>query len=97
MGEQINRVSSKTLIVLSLIALITVLSGYTQPPATGPKARRHISFSCQSWLWGRWLCFSSQRRIGTGLCEACGHWYFQPQHCFWHLERCITLNTTGNL
>ena len=31
-GEQINRVSSIAIIVLSLTALFTVLSGYTHPP-----------------------------------------------------------------
>ena len=41
-GEQINRVSSKTLIVLSLIALITVLSGYTQPPQPDEGTTAHI-------------------------------------------------------
>ncbi len=31
-GQQINRVSGKIVMVLSFIALLTVLSGYTQPP-----------------------------------------------------------------
>ena len=31
-GQQINRVSGKILIVLSLTALLAVLSGFTQPP-----------------------------------------------------------------
>ena len=31
-GQQINRVSGKVLIVLSLTALLAVLSGYAQPP-----------------------------------------------------------------
>ncbi|HET8925711.1 MAG TPA: hypothetical protein VFN26_22195 [Candidatus Acidoferrum sp.] len=31
-GQQINRISARLLIVLSLTALLTVLSGYTQPP-----------------------------------------------------------------
>jgi membrane protease YdiL (CAAX protease family) len=31
-GQQINRVSGKVVIVLSLIALFTVLSGFLQPP-----------------------------------------------------------------
>ena len=31
-GQQINRISGKVVIVLSLTALLTVLSGYTQPP-----------------------------------------------------------------
>jgi len=31
-GQQINRVSGRVVIVLSLIALLTVLSGYINPP-----------------------------------------------------------------
>ena len=31
-GQQINRISGKIVIVLSLTALLTVLSGYIQPP-----------------------------------------------------------------
>jgi len=31
-SQQINRISGRVVIVLSVIALITVLSGYTQPP-----------------------------------------------------------------
>jgi hypothetical protein len=31
-GQEINRVSSKVMITLSLIALLVVLSGYTQSP-----------------------------------------------------------------
>jgi hypothetical protein len=31
-SQKLNRVSGKTLMVLSLIALLTVLSGYIQPP-----------------------------------------------------------------
>ncbi len=34
-GQQINRVSGKILIVLSLIAMLAVLSGYTQSPQNG--------------------------------------------------------------
>src|SRR6266568_6698066 len=31
-GQQINRISGKIVFVLSVTALLTVLSGYTQPP-----------------------------------------------------------------
>jgi hypothetical protein len=31
--QQINRLSAKVLLVVSLLALLTVLSGYTHPPA----------------------------------------------------------------
>jgi hypothetical protein len=31
-GQQINRISGRVVIVLSLIALLTVLSGFAQPP-----------------------------------------------------------------
>jgi hypothetical protein len=41
-GQQINRVSGKVVIVLSLTALLAVLSGYTQPPQ--PDAA--VKFKC---------------------------------------------------
>jgi hypothetical protein len=41
-GQQINRITAKVLIVLSLIALITVLSGYTQPPQPDEGTGAHI-------------------------------------------------------
>jgi prepilin signal peptidase PulO-like enzyme (type II secretory pathway) len=41
-GQQINRVSGKVLIVLSLTALLAVLSGYTQPPQPDEGAAAHI-------------------------------------------------------
>jgi len=41
-GQRINRVSSRVLIVLSLIALLAVLSGYTQPPQPDEGAAAHI-------------------------------------------------------
>jgi hypothetical protein len=41
-AQQINRVSGKVLIVVSLIALLTVLSGYTQPPQPDEGTAAHI-------------------------------------------------------
>jgi len=41
-GQQINRVSGKVLIVLSLTALLAVLSGYTQPPQPDEGTAAHI-------------------------------------------------------
>jgi len=41
-GRQINRVSSRILIVLSFTALLAVLSGYTQPPQPDEGAAAHI-------------------------------------------------------
>ena len=41
-GQQINRASGKVLIVLALIALLAVLSGYTQPPQPDEGAAAHI-------------------------------------------------------
>ncbi len=41
-AEQINRVSGRVLIFLSLIALLAVLSGYTQPPQPDEGAAAHI-------------------------------------------------------
>lgn len=42
MRTQINRVSGKVLIVLSLIAVLAVLSGYTQPPQQDEGTAAHI-------------------------------------------------------
>lgn len=41
-GEQINRVSGKVLIVLSLAALLSVLSGYMQPPQPDEGTAAHL-------------------------------------------------------
>lgn len=41
-GQQINRVSATLLIVLSLTALLAVLSGYTQPPRPDEGAAAHF-------------------------------------------------------
>jgi hypothetical protein len=41
-GQQINRVSGKVVIVLSLTALFAVLSGYTQPRQPDEGAAAHI-------------------------------------------------------
>ena len=41
-AQRINRVSGKVLIVLSLTALLMVLSGYTQPPQQDEGAAAHI-------------------------------------------------------
>ena len=43
MGKrEINRVSGKILIVLSFVALLAVLSGYTRPPQPDEGAAAHI-------------------------------------------------------
>jgi hypothetical protein len=41
-AQQINRFSGKVLIVLSLIALLAVLSGYSQPPQPDEGTAAHI-------------------------------------------------------
>ncbi|MGA7925365.1 MAG: hypothetical protein WCA20_05160 [Candidatus Sulfotelmatobacter sp.] len=41
-GQEVNRVSGAVLIVLSLIALFAVLSGYTQPPQPDEGTAAHI-------------------------------------------------------
>ena len=41
-GQQINRISGKVLIGLSLIALATVMSGYLQAPQADEGAAAHI-------------------------------------------------------
>jgi hypothetical protein len=44
-AQQINRFSGKVLIVLSLTALLAVLSGYTQPPQPDEGAALNASSS----------------------------------------------------
>jgi len=41
-GQKINRISGRVVILLSLIALLTVLSGYFQPPQRDEGAAAHI-------------------------------------------------------
>jgi hypothetical protein len=41
-GQQINSVSGKAVIVLSLTALLAVLTGYTQPPQPDEGTAAHI-------------------------------------------------------
>jgi hypothetical protein len=41
-GQHINRVSTRILIFLSLAALLTVLSGYVQPPQPDEGSAAHI-------------------------------------------------------
>jgi len=40
--QQINRVSGRVILALSLVALFTVLIGYTQPPQPDEGALAHI-------------------------------------------------------
>jgi hypothetical protein len=40
--QQVNRISGKVVIVLSLTALLSVLSGYIQPPQQDEGAAAHI-------------------------------------------------------
>jgi len=42
LGQQINRFTGKVLIVLSLTALLAVISGYTHPPQPDEGAAAHI-------------------------------------------------------
>jgi ABC-type uncharacterized transport system permease subunit len=41
-GQQINRISGKVIIVLSLVALLAVLSGYFQPPPPDEGTAAHF-------------------------------------------------------
>ena len=41
-AEQLNNISGKVIVVLSLIALLTVISGYFQPPQPDEGAAAHI-------------------------------------------------------
>jgi hypothetical protein len=45
-ARQINRVSGKAIIVLSVVALFMVLSGYFQPPQPDEGAAAHIFQLC---------------------------------------------------
>ena len=50
-GAQVNRVSGRGLIALSLIALLTVLSGYFQAPPTDEGIAAHM-FQIAIAAWG---------------------------------------------
>jgi hypothetical protein len=41
-GQQINRLSARVALILSMLALLCVLSGYTQPPQADEGAAAHI-------------------------------------------------------
>ena len=41
-GQQINRLSARVTLILSVLALLCVLSGYTQPPQADEGAAAHI-------------------------------------------------------
>jgi hypothetical protein len=45
-AQQINRVSSKVILVLSLTALLTVITGYFQPPQPDEGTGAHIFQLC---------------------------------------------------
>ena len=42
LAQRINRISGNVLIVLSVVALLTVLSGYAQPPQPDEGTGAHI-------------------------------------------------------
>jgi hypothetical protein len=68
-AQQINRLSAKVIIVLSVSALLTVLSGYTYPP----QPPEPDEGSCQLWPWRSQSWFFSVPRTGSSPCEACVH------------------------
>jgi hypothetical protein len=41
-GQRVNNLSAKVLVALSFVALLTVLSGYAQPPQPDEGAAAHI-------------------------------------------------------
>jgi hypothetical protein len=41
-GEQINRITGRVAVVLSVMALLTVLTGYLQPPQSDEGTGAHI-------------------------------------------------------
>jgi hypothetical protein len=65
MRTQINRVSGKVLIVLSLIALLAVLSGYTQPPQPDEGTAAHIFQMSIVALVPIWSKSGSERATAT--------------------------------
>src|SRR5438874_6306244 len=92
-GQQINRVSGKVLIVLSLTALLAVLSGYAQPPQLDEGTAAHIfqlSIVALVPMIFLFLATADWRQ----LCEVHGNYGFQPPLWCSRLERCITLSTT---
>ena len=94
-GRQINRISGKVIIFLSLTALLAVLSGYTQPPQPDEGSAAHIfQLSIVALVP---MNFSWPRRIGSSLREARDHWHFQSPPWWSRLQPCITLNTTVKL
>src|ERR1039458_548343 len=89
-GQQINRASGKFIIVLSLIALLAVLSGYFQPPQPDEGTAAHFCQVASVPLVPMILL----RRIGCGLREVRDPWHF-PSPLWWsRLQPCITLSTT---
>ena len=94
--QRINRVSRKVLIVLSLAALLAVLSGYTQSPQPDEGVTAHIfrlSIAAVVLMILLFLATADWRQP----CEACNHYCFQAALWFLRLERWTTLNTTGKL
>ncbi|HKF21048.1 MAG TPA: hypothetical protein VKE93_05735 [Candidatus Angelobacter sp.] len=41
-GQHVNRISGRVMLILSLIAFLTVLIGYTQPPLPDEGALAHV-------------------------------------------------------
>ena len=93
-GQQINNVSGKVLIVLSLTALLAVLSGYTQPPQPDEGAAAHI-FQLSIVALVPIILLFFVRRIGGSLCEAHDHWHFQPPPWLW-LSEPSTISSTSD-
>ena len=66
--QQINRVGGRVIIVLSLTALIALLSGYTQPP----HLTRSAAAGCHAFRLGARYLFGTLR---TGSMAPYRFWY----------------------
>ena len=95
-AQQINRASGKVLIVLSLTALLAVLSGYTQPRQPDEGTAAHIFQLSIVALGPMALLFFATANWSRPL-RSVRPLVFPAAALLLALERRITLNTTGNL
>src|SRR5947208_16359689 len=92
-AEQINRLSIVVVIVLSLTALLSVLSGYLHAPLPDEGAAAHIFQLSIVALVPMILLFLATADW-TQPCEACDDWHFRPPLWFLRLQPSITSSTT---
>jgi len=95
-GPQVNHISSKVLIFLSLTALLAVVIGYAEPPQPDEGAAAHLFQLSITALVPSLLVFLATADWKQSLRSA-RLWHFQPPLWLSRLEPCITLNTTDKL